>query len=61
MKAGGAPDFHRSQQNQTVQFAKPDHLISTVLSRGFWSLFISCGNTFFATSLGNRLFQARLA
>jgi hypothetical protein len=43
-KPGGAPDCRRSRQNWTVWFAKPDHLVSAVSSRGFRSPFVSCGN-----------------
>jgi hypothetical protein len=45
-KPGGAPNCRRSWQNRIVQFTKPNSLVSTVLSRRFWFLFISCGNTF---------------
>jgi hypothetical protein len=41
----GAPDCHRSQQNQSVRFLKSDCPVSTVSSRGFRFLFILCGNT----------------
>jgi hypothetical protein len=46
LKPGGAPDCRWSRQNWTLQFAKPEYPVSTVLSMGFRFLFISCGNTF---------------
>jgi hypothetical protein len=45
LKPSGAPNCCRSQQNLTIQFLKLDCLVSIVLSRGFWSLFIWCDNT----------------
>jgi hypothetical protein len=59
--AGGAPDCRRNQQNRTIRFAKPDSLVFPISSRSFPLLSDSCGNTFLATPLGNRLLQARQA
>jgi hypothetical protein len=44
-KPGGAPDYHRSRQNQTIQFLKLDCLVSTILRRDLRSLFVPCGNS----------------
>jgi hypothetical protein len=44
--AGGVPDCRRNRQNRIVRFAKPEGLIFPILSRGFRSLFVLCGNTF---------------
>jgi hypothetical protein len=46
LSAGGAPDCRRNRQNQSIQFAKPDSLVSVVSARGFQLLSDSCGNTF---------------
>jgi hypothetical protein len=51
--AGGTPDCHRNRQNWTIWFAKPDSLVSTVLSMAFWFLFVSCGEHILVTLLGN--------
>jgi hypothetical protein len=50
-------DCRRSQQNQSARFLKVNCLVSTVLNRGLRFLFVSCGNTFLVTPLGNPLLQ----
>jgi hypothetical protein len=44
--AGGAPDYHRSRQNWTIQFTKLDSLVFPISSRSFQLLSNSCDNTF---------------
>jgi hypothetical protein len=36
-------------------FAKPNYLISSVLNKSFWLLFISCGNTWFCAATGRQV------
>jgi hypothetical protein len=37
-KLGGIPDCHQSRQNQTVQFAKPDHPVCSGFELEFLDL-----------------------
>jgi hypothetical protein len=36
-------------------FAKPNYLISSVLNKSFWLLFVSCGNTWFCAATGRQV------